>query len=147
MWKRDAKQDCKVRRGEWPRYSARNTSGSVRSRRAAMKPYIIGAICVWLLLGVLGAVMLGQQRVDIGTIVRGPLAFWDGLNKPVDDIVVDSRSQCLGRNHSAICDPYPSRSAIPASVGIGGRLHVGRSPLRTRIGQLCGEPRPTRAPH
>ena len=52
---------------------------------AAMKPYIIGAICVWLLLGVLGAVMLGQQRVDIGTIVRGPLAFWDGLNKPVDD--------------------------------------------------------------
>jgi len=41
-------------------------------------------LCDGLLLGVLGAVMLGQQRVDIGTIVRGPLAFWDGLNKPVD---------------------------------------------------------------
>jgi hypothetical protein len=49
-----------------------------------MKPYIIGAICVWLLFGLVGAVLLGQQRVDIGTIVRGPLAFWDGLNKPVD---------------------------------------------------------------
>lgn len=51
---------------------------------AAMKPYIIGAICVWLLLGIAGAVMLGQERVDVPTIAGGAISFWNGLNKPVD---------------------------------------------------------------
>lgn len=50
-----------------------------------MKWYILVGVCVWLLLGVTGAAMLGQQRVDIATIASGPVAFWNGLNKPVDD--------------------------------------------------------------
>ena len=48
-----------------------------------MKPYIIGAICVWLGCGVAGAMLLGQQRVDIPTIAGGPIALWNGLNRPV----------------------------------------------------------------
>jgi hypothetical protein len=50
-----------------------------------MKPYIIGAICVWFVFGITGAVMLGQQRVDIPTIAGGPMTFWNGLNKPVNE--------------------------------------------------------------
>ena len=50
-----------------------------------MKPYIIGAICVWFLSGIAGAVLLGQQRVDIPTICGGPIALWNGLNAPVDN--------------------------------------------------------------
>jgi len=49
-----------------------------------MKSYIIGAICVWLLSGVAGAVMLGQQRLDVRTICGGPMTFWAGLNRPAD---------------------------------------------------------------
>jgi len=49
-----------------------------------MKPYILGAICVWFTLGIVGAAMLGQQRVDVATIAGGPITFWHGLNKPVD---------------------------------------------------------------
>lgn len=49
-----------------------------------MKPYVIGAICVWLLCGIAGAAMLGQQRVDIPTIAGGPIALWNGLNMPHD---------------------------------------------------------------
>jgi hypothetical protein len=49
-----------------------------------MKPYILGAICLWFLFGVAGAVLLGQQRLDIPTIAGGPITFWNGLNKPVD---------------------------------------------------------------
>jgi hypothetical protein len=49
-----------------------------------MKPYIIGAICVWFLSGIAGAILLGQQRVDIPTICGGPIALWNGLNAPVD---------------------------------------------------------------
>jgi hypothetical protein len=49
-----------------------------------MKTYIIGAIIVWLVCGVVGAVLLGQQRVDIPTIAGGPIALWNGLNKPVN---------------------------------------------------------------
>jgi hypothetical protein len=49
-----------------------------------MTQYILGAISVWLLLGLAGAVMLGQQRFDISTIAGGPITFWNGLNKPVD---------------------------------------------------------------
>jgi len=49
-----------------------------------MKPYIIGAICVWFLMGIVGAVLLGQQRVDVPTIIGGPMTLWNGLNKPLD---------------------------------------------------------------
>lgn len=48
-----------------------------------MKAYIIGAICVWFVCGIAGAVLLGQERVDIPTIAGGPIALWNGLNKPV----------------------------------------------------------------
>jgi hypothetical protein len=51
----------------------------------AMKPYILGAICVWFICGMAGAVMLGQQRVDVPTIAGGPITLWNGLNKPVDN--------------------------------------------------------------
>jgi hypothetical protein len=48
-----------------------------------MKPYILGAIIVWFVCGIIGAVMLGQQRIDIATIAGGPLTLWNGFNKPV----------------------------------------------------------------
>ena len=47
-----------------------------------MKPYILGAICVWFLCGFAGAYLLGQQRIDIPTISGGPIALWNGLNAP-----------------------------------------------------------------
>lgn len=50
-----------------------------------MKPYILVAICVWFVCGIVGAVLLGQQSVDIRTIAGGPIALWNGLNKPVDN--------------------------------------------------------------
>jgi hypothetical protein len=50
-----------------------------------MKPYVLGAICVWFVCGFVGAALLGQQRVDIPTIAGGPIALWNGLNKPVDN--------------------------------------------------------------
>lgn len=49
-----------------------------------MKPYIIGAMILWLVCGFVGAWLEGQQRVDIATIASGPIAFWSGLNEPVD---------------------------------------------------------------
>jgi hypothetical protein len=49
-----------------------------------MKPYILGAIGLWFISGIVGAVMLGQQRVDIATIAGGPITFWNGLNAPVN---------------------------------------------------------------
>ena len=49
----------------------------------AMKPFILGAIFVWFLFGFAGAVLLGQQRIDVPTIASGPIAFWHGLDKPV----------------------------------------------------------------
>jgi hypothetical protein len=49
-----------------------------------MKPYIIGAICVWFVTGIAGAALLGQQRVDIPTTAGGTIALWNGLNKPVN---------------------------------------------------------------
>ena len=33
---------------------------------------------------VVGAALLGQQRVEIPTIAGGPIALWNGLNKPID---------------------------------------------------------------
>ena len=50
-----------------------------------MKPYILVATGVWLICGIVGAAMLGQQRVDILTIAGGPITLWNGLNRPVDD--------------------------------------------------------------
>lgn len=50
-----------------------------------MKPYILGAICVWLVSGLTGAAMQGQQRIDIPTIAGGPMTLWNGLNNPVDN--------------------------------------------------------------
>jgi hypothetical protein len=50
-----------------------------------LKPFILGAICLWFTCGIVGAVILGQQRVDIPTIAGGPIALWHGLNEPVDD--------------------------------------------------------------
>ena len=49
-----------------------------------MKPYILGAIAVWFICGIAGAILLGQQHVDFRTIAGGPISFWSGLNKPVD---------------------------------------------------------------
>jgi hypothetical protein len=49
-----------------------------------MKPYILIAICVWFTCGIVGAALLGQQRVDIPTIAGGPITLWNGLNEPVD---------------------------------------------------------------
>jgi hypothetical protein len=46
-----------------------------------MKPYILGAIFLWFVSGIAGAVMLGQQRLDIATICGGPITFWNGLNR------------------------------------------------------------------
>ena len=45
-----------------------------------MKPYILGALAVWFLMGFSGAIMLGQQRLDATTIVSGPVALWEGSN-------------------------------------------------------------------
>lgn len=50
-----------------------------------MKPYIIGAICVWFVCGVAGATLLGEQRFDVPTIAGGPITLWNGLNRPVND--------------------------------------------------------------
>lgn len=48
-----------------------------------MKPYILGAICIWLVCGIIGSVMLGEQRVDVPKITGGPITLWQGFNKPV----------------------------------------------------------------
>ncbi len=49
-----------------------------------MKPYIIGGIVIWVISGIAGAILLGQQRIEVRTIAGGPITFWKGLNKPVD---------------------------------------------------------------
>jgi hypothetical protein len=49
-----------------------------------MKPYVIGAICIWILCGIVGAGMLGQQRVEVRTIAGGPITLWNGFNKPIE---------------------------------------------------------------
>jgi len=49
-----------------------------------VKPYILGAICIWFLAGAAGAVLLGQQRVDLPTIAAGPISLWNGFDKPVE---------------------------------------------------------------
>jgi hypothetical protein len=49
-----------------------------------MKPYVIGGIVVWIVCGITGAWLLGQQRVDLRTIAGGPVTLWRGLNKPLN---------------------------------------------------------------
>ena len=63
---------------------ATRSAGTVDRRRQAVKPYILGAICIWFLAGVAGAVLLGQQRVDLPTIAAGPISLWNGFSKPVE---------------------------------------------------------------
>jgi len=47
-----------------------------------MRAFILGAIVVWFLFGIAGAILLGQQRIEVRTIASGPIAFWHGLDKP-----------------------------------------------------------------
>lgn len=49
-----------------------------------MKPYILGAICVWFVSGLVGCWMLGEQRLDVPKICGGPITLWNGFNAPVD---------------------------------------------------------------
>ena len=49
-----------------------------------MKPYILGAIIIWFVAGIVGAALLHQDRFDIPTIAGGPITLWKGFNKPVD---------------------------------------------------------------
>ncbi|MFL6761976.1 MAG: hypothetical protein ACJ8FB_05390 [Sphingomicrobium sp.] len=50
-----------------------------------MKPYTLGASCVWFVCGNVGAAMLHQQRLDIRTIAGGPITLWHGFNKPAGE--------------------------------------------------------------
>lgn len=49
-----------------------------------MKPYILGAIIIWFVCGIVGAWMLGQQTVDVGTIAGGPITLVRAFNQPVN---------------------------------------------------------------
>jgi hypothetical protein len=49
-----------------------------------MKPYIIGAIIVWFVCGIVGAWMLGQQKLDIATIAGGPFTLARGFSQPAN---------------------------------------------------------------
>lgn len=49
-----------------------------------MRPYIIGAICVWFVSGITGAALLGQQRVDVATISGGPITLFNALDRPLN---------------------------------------------------------------
>jgi hypothetical protein len=53
-------------------------------REAAMKPYIYGAIIIWFVMGIAGAALLGQHKLDVPTIAGGPITLWNGLNRPVN---------------------------------------------------------------
>ena len=48
-----------------------------------MKAFVIGAIILWFVCGVVGAWMLGQQRIDIRTIAGGPVTLVKGFKQPV----------------------------------------------------------------
>nr|NUR37129.1 hypothetical protein [Sphingomonas sp.] len=49
-----------------------------------MKPYVIGAIVIWFLCGIVGAWMLGQQRVDLRTIAGGSVTVFEAFNAPIE---------------------------------------------------------------
>jgi hypothetical protein len=38
---------------------------------------------VWFVCGIIGSVMLGEQRIDVPRITGGPITLWQGFNKPV----------------------------------------------------------------
>lgn len=50
-----------------------------------MKPYIIGAIIIWFVCGIVGAWMLGEQKLDIRTIAGGPVTLFKGFDRPVNN--------------------------------------------------------------
>ena len=64
--------------------SARLGGHCLAGQERVMKPYILGAICLWFACGITGAVMLGQQRVDVPTILGGPITLAHGFEQPVD---------------------------------------------------------------
>lgn len=47
-----------------------------------MKPYIIGALVVWVLCGFAGAGLLGDH--DWQTVAKGPISLVHGFNKDPD---------------------------------------------------------------
>lgn len=47
-----------------------------------MKPYVIGALVVWVLCGFAGAGLLGDH--DWQTIAKGPISLVNGFNKDPD---------------------------------------------------------------
>jgi hypothetical protein len=50
-----------------------------------MKAYVIGAAVIWIVMGIAGAALLGQQHIEIGAIAGGPLTLFDGLDKKPAD--------------------------------------------------------------
>jgi hypothetical protein len=44
-----------------------------------MKPYVIGAVVVWVLCGFAGAGLLGDH--DWQTVAKGPISLVHGFNK------------------------------------------------------------------
>jgi hypothetical protein len=53
----------------------------------AMKTFVFGGMILWLICGVVGAWLEGQDRVDVPTILGGPVTLWHGLNQPADNWV------------------------------------------------------------
>lgn len=47
-----------------------------------MKPYVIGALVVWVLCGFAGAGLLGDH--DWQTVAKGPISLVNGFNKDPD---------------------------------------------------------------
>ena len=52
-----------------------------------MKPFVFGGMILWLVCEIVGAWLEGQQRVDVPTIIGGPVTLWDALNQPADNWV------------------------------------------------------------
>jgi hypothetical protein len=49
-----------------------------------MKTYVIGAILIWFVCGIVGAWMLGQQSFNLKTVAGGPATLVKGFTKPAD---------------------------------------------------------------
>lgn len=49
-----------------------------------MKTSVFGGMFLWLVCGIAGAWLEGQQRVHVPTIIGGPITLWDALNQPAD---------------------------------------------------------------
>jgi hypothetical protein len=52
-----------------------------------MKPFVFGGMILWFVCGIVGAWLEGQQRVDVPTIIGGPVTLWNALNEPADNWV------------------------------------------------------------